>query len=186
MQERDGSIIAPSAADRLIAAHDGDVALLYIYITRTGCTDMERAAGDLCRTMQEISSAEEKLRRMGLLSAAGAKRPAPAEGLPQYTAADLTRRSQEDPGFSIILAEARNVMGRTLSSNDMRILFGIYDYLALPTDVILTLLHYCGGVHPPRKGKGGARLPAQDPARHTPGPQSYRAQVYKRVGGDGL
>lgn len=144
MQDRDGSIIAPSAADRLIAAHDGDVALLYIYITRTGCTDMERAAGDLCRTMQEISSAEEKLRRMGLLGAAGAKRPAPAEGLPQYTAADLTRRSQEDPGFSIILAEARNVMGRTLSSNDMRILFGIYDYLALPTDVILTLLHYCG------------------------------------------
>ncbi len=145
MQEKDNGIIAPAAADRLIAAHDGDVALLYIYIMRTGCTDAERAAGELCRTMGEISAAEEKLRRMGLLLGdAGGKRPAPALSLPQYTAADLSRRSQEDPSFSIIIAEAQNVMGRTLSSNDLRVLFGIYDYLALPTDVILTLLHYCG------------------------------------------
>lgn len=145
MQGKDSSIIAPAAADRLIAAHDGDVALLYIYIMRTGCTDAERAAGELCRTMGEINAAEEKLQRMGLLvGAAGDRRPAPALSLPQYTAADLSRRSQEDPAFSIIIAEAQKVMGRALSSNDLRVLFGIYDYLALPTDVILTLLHYCG------------------------------------------
>ena len=47
------------AADRLIAAHDGDVALLYLYIMRRGGCDMEKAAMELCRTMQEISSASE-------------------------------------------------------------------------------------------------------------------------------
>ena len=144
MQNKADNIIAPAAADRLISAHDGDVALLYIYIMRTGSRDMEQAANRLCRTMQEIQAAEEKLRRMGLLSAdAGRETVLAADELPQYTAADLSRRSAEDPAFSIILAEARGVMGRTLSSSDMNILFGIYDYLALPTDVILMLLHYC-------------------------------------------
>ena len=38
--------IPAAAADKLIAAHDGDVALLYIYYTRTGCTDPEQAAHD--------------------------------------------------------------------------------------------------------------------------------------------
>lgn len=143
MQDKADRLMAPSAADRLIAAHDGDVALLYIYILRTGCTDRERAAGELCRTLQEIQSAEEKLRRMGLLEGAALPRPSLSEGLPQYTAADLSRHAQDNPGFSIILAEAKQVMGKNLSSNDMRILFGIYDYLALPTDVVLMLLHYC-------------------------------------------
>ena len=47
------------AADRLIAAHDGDVALLYLYIVRTGGLDAERAAGALCRTSREIEAAAE-------------------------------------------------------------------------------------------------------------------------------
>ena len=55
-----------TAADRLIAAHDGDVALLYIYRKRTGCCDLEQAARDLCRTMQEVRAAQEKLQRIGL------------------------------------------------------------------------------------------------------------------------
>ena len=66
-----------SIADALIAAHDGDVALLYIYLRRRGGEDLERAATELCRTMGEISAAREKLQRMGLLPEAGAA-PAPA------------------------------------------------------------------------------------------------------------
>ena len=65
-ENRTENSISSADADKLIAAHDGDVALLYIYYTRTGCTDPEQAAHDLCRTLREISSAEEKLNRMGL------------------------------------------------------------------------------------------------------------------------
>ena len=39
-----GNFIPAQTADRLIAAHDGDVALLYLYRLRTGETDCERAA----------------------------------------------------------------------------------------------------------------------------------------------
>lgn len=140
-----------STADALIAAHDGDVALLYIYLCRHGGDDMEQAARELCRTMGEISAAREKLQRMGLLpgnTAPGTQpgqpiKPSPAEELPEYETEDLVRRSKEDAGFSAIVTEAQKVLGHVLSSSDLKRLFGIYDYLALPPEVILMLLNHC-------------------------------------------
>lgn len=148
-----------SIADKLISAHDGDIALLYIYISATGCTDMEQAAHDLCRTMKEISAAYEKLQRMGLLSSPALERPVqkvtiePARELPQYKAEDVAQRSKEDGAFSVILSEAAQVIGHTLNSNDMKTLFGVYDYLALPAEVILELLNYCAELFHERYGE---------------------------------
>ena len=73
MQEKttEKSNISASVADRLIAAHDGDAALLYIYLARNPAADLDRAAHDLCRTMREVADAEEKLRRMALLPIPG-------------------------------------------------------------------------------------------------------------------
>ena len=139
-------------ADKLIAAHDGDVALLYIYLLRTGSGELEGAARDLCRTMGEVSAAYEKLQRMGLLSGgSGApaaekeppRHPEPAEELPEYETEDLVRRSREDAGFAAVVQEAQKVLGHVLSSSDLKRLFGIYDYLALPPEVILMLLNHC-------------------------------------------
>ena len=58
-------------ADSLIAAHDGDVALLYIWLSQNGALDADKAARELCRTEGEIKNAYEKLMR--LIPAAGAK-----------------------------------------------------------------------------------------------------------------
>ena len=149
-----------SAADKLIAAHDGDVALLYLYIMRTGSEDMERAACELCRTMNEISAAREKLQRMGLLDAVPPVReqPArsaplpPAEELPQYRAEDIVLRSRSDGDFAAIVTEAQQVLGHTLSSSDLTKLFGIYDYLAIPAEVLMMLLHHCADEHNAKYG----------------------------------
>lgn len=143
--------ISDQAADKLIAAHDGDVALLYLYRLRHGGLDEEAAARDLCRTLQDIRAAEEKLRRMGLAEgdvpapALNPDRvaPAPEEALPQYSREDMTKLSRGNQALEVIYAEAAQVLGRTLGANDMRVLLGIYDYLALPPEVILVLLHYC-------------------------------------------
>ena len=172
--------IPAAAADKLIAAHDGDVALLYIYYSRTGCTDPERAAHDLCRTLREISSAEEKLGRMGLcpgsapaLSAPAVPAPAAAEKLPpedvmpEYTAEDIVQRSKSDEKFSVILAEAKRVFARNLNSSDMKMLFGVYDYLALPAEVILELLNYCAEAAA-EKGQG-----------KRPSPRSVEKEAYR-------
>lgn len=138
--------------DRLIAAHDGDVALLYLYLLRTGDADTERAARALCRTLGEIDAAEEKLRRMELLPAGEApqKQP-PAEEHREYTAEDIVRRTDEDPGFAATVVEAQKVLGHTLSGTDLKTLFGFYDYLALPPEVILELLNYCVAISPGRR-----------------------------------
>ncbi len=144
--------IPVQALDRLIAAHDGDVALLWLYWRRCGSLDAEKAAHDLCRTLQEIRAAEEKLRRMELLDAVPSPVPAPAperpepapeEELPQYSAEEIRRRSEPVPALKTIYAEAAQVLGRALGGNDLRVIFGIYDHLGLPPEVILELLHFC-------------------------------------------
>lgn len=149
-QDRSNSI-SSAIADKLISAHDGDVALLYIYMVRRGGHDLDAAARDLCRTMSEISAAAEKLQRMGLMpdGAAPAKAAAkeeklpPPDEIPQYRSEDIVRRCKENGEFAVVVAEAQTALMHTLSSVEMKTLFGIYDYLALPPEVIMMLINYC-------------------------------------------
>ena len=151
----------PAARDKLIAAHDGDTALLWLWLCRSGVYNGDRAAEELCRTLGEMDRAYEKLCRMGLYPITPDRKeapPTPAEELPQYTVNDVLRRSSEDGSFKAVLQEAERVLGRSLSSPDMKILFGIYDYLALPTEVIFVLLNYCTELYRHKYGPG--RLPS--------------------------
>ena len=148
MQEK---LSEKSIAEKLVAAHDGDVALLYIYRRLTGSTDPEQAARDLCRTIAEVRAADEKLGRLlsgtpaPLQSAAAS--PAPSlpedEEEPEYRAEEIARIAREDRDFHSLVSEASVVLGRTLSSTDTRTLFQIYQHMGLPADVLHTLLHYC-------------------------------------------
>jgi len=143
-------------AEQIIAAHDGDVALLWLCLRLDPSCGLEDAARALCRTRAEMEAAHEKLCRMGLAEAPEReappeKRPAstsapklqPAEELPEYTARDLAVRSREDPRFAALVTEAQRALGRILSTSDLKKLFGLYDYLALPPEVIMMLLNYC-------------------------------------------
>lgn len=151
----------PAARDKLIAAHDGDTALLWLWLCRSGVYNGDRAAEELCRTLGEMDRAYEMLCRMGLYPITPDRKEtpsSPAEELPQYTVNDVLRRSSEDGSFKAVLQEAERVLGRSLSSPDMKILFGIYDYLALPTEVIFVLLNYCTELYRQKYGPG--RLPS--------------------------
>lgn len=163
MQNLPQNIIPDAAADRLIAAHDGDVALLYLWLMRHDY-DCDSAANALCRTRREIEAAREKLVRMELITelpsepqmpAAGTRpKLPPAEQLPEYTAGDIIRRSESDSGFSAVIDEAKRLYGRNLSTAELKTLFGIYDYLALPVEVIYTLLTYCFTLFAEKYGPG--------------------------------
>lgn len=128
-------------ADKLLRAADGDCALLYLWLLRG------RPAADFCRltgvSSERAEAAAAKLRAMELLAGGGAKLPPAENERPEYTAEEIVRRAGEDSSFRGILSEAERVAGHTLSGADTRILFGIYDYVGLPTDVIIELLHYC-------------------------------------------
>ena len=147
-------------AEHLIAAHDGDVTLLWLFLRQNPGAALEDAARALCRTRAELEAACEKLLRLDLpelmavpapeprRSAPKQPIPEPAEELPEYTAEDLTARSREDSRFATIITEAQRALGRVLSTSDLKKLFGLYDYLALPPEVLMMLLNYCAANTP--------------------------------------
>ena len=149
--------ISARDADRLIASGDGSCALLYLYLLRQGSG---RGSGEAARALRltpaQVSAAAEKLREMGLLEGGMAKLP-PPEVLPEYTAEDVVHRAESDAAFRGVLEEAERLLGRTLSGADLKLLFGVYDHLGLPPEVILLLLHHC--VEEYREKYGPGRLP---------------------------
>ena len=161
-------VLSKQDIEKLIAAHDGDMALLYLYSRCRGVSG-EDAARDLCMTAAAVEAAEEKLLRLGLtLDRAGTAAVAtpaapepkkgrvilePAEERPSYSSDDIAKRAEEDEAFQTVIYEAQQVMGRMLNSNDMKILFGMYDYLGLPAEVIMVLMNYCVQRYEDRKSR---------------------------------
>ena len=48
-------LITNKDCDKLLRAHDGDCALLFLWHAATGSSDLEQAAGDLCMTPASLS-----------------------------------------------------------------------------------------------------------------------------------
>ena len=164
--------IPQDAAEKLIRAHDGDVALLFLYITHTGCTNSERAAAALCKTLAEIDAAAEKLKRMGLYPSesrvirssfgtvqgkegqVSAGDELSKDNAPEYTVSDVAECVKVDSGFAAVRDEAAVIMGRPLNSDELKRLLVIYNYIGLPADVIYLLLHYCSDISQNSDGQG--------------------------------
>ena len=142
-------------ADRLLACADGLCALLYLHIQRNGGFSLNAAARDLKCSEADIAAAAGRLRQMGLILSP--EPPLPSEDLPEYSGGDIARRMKSDSGFEAVVLETQQALGRLLSANDLRILFGIYDYFGLPADVIFVLVHHCVETYQARAGAG--RMP---------------------------
>ena len=159
--------ISRADADRLLERADGMAALLYLHIRRHGTFAPKTAAGELRASAGDIDRAAQTLQRLGLLEPSAAY-PLEQDELPQYTAGDIAQRAQGDSAFDGVVREAQRLLGRHLNTNDLRILFGIYDYLALPAEVIYLLLNHCIEAYQHKNGEG--RLPSfryiETEARH--------------------
>ena len=150
--------IPPEDAEKLLALNDGDAALLYLCILRSGgALDVARAAGELRRTEAAVRASAAVLSRAGLLSRAEEKPLPPPEELPEYDARDILRRSSTDSAFKALVGEAQRVMGHALSGADLKTLFGIYDRLGMSGEVIMLLINHCAARLKKRYGEG--RLP---------------------------
>ena len=116
------------AADRLMGAGNGDAALLYLWLLRRG--------GRL-----EPEAARRALKwDVPRLEAALSARMEP-EGPPEYTAADITRELEDGASsFPGLVNEVQRRLGKILSTSDLKSLYTLYDYLALPAEVICLLV----------------------------------------------
>ena len=141
-------VLSGQVAQRLIAGGNGDAALLYLaLLRRRGDAGAAQLAGDLGWPEDRLRRAEAALMGLGLLGshrpAAGEPQP-PRRDRPEYTRADMTSLLEGDSRFSALTAEVERKLGKRLSTADLQILTGLYDYLGLPAEVIFLLVGHCG------------------------------------------
>ena len=156
--------------DRLIRAGDGDAALLYLYILKArGQSTPAEAAAALGKSVGGISTAMAVLSRLGLVRfdeatetpAQGAfggimERP-PIEEPHQYSVTEIEGELKAGSEFHALVQEAQNSLGKIMSPDELLRLYGIYDALRIPTEVILQLITHC---ITESRGHGIGRMPS--------------------------
>ena len=143
-------IISIESVRRLLAAGNGDSALLYL------CR--AAALSDVATGFTEarLECAAALLRQLGLDERQN-PRFQTSEQRPEYTEEDLRRHRLGNPGFTRLLGEVQRSLGRTLSTEELKILLAMTDYLGLPGEVVNVLVHYC--VERGRS-RGAGRMPS--------------------------
>ena len=152
LPEKNISITA-SAADKLIASGDGLAALLYIYLLKNGSAELPKMSADLKKSENEIERAFSTLISLGLAAGDTSESvPERADELPEYTIDDVNNELKSGAEFRDLVNGIESCLGRLLSSDDLRKLFGIYDHLGLPPEVILFLVNFCDAEYKERYG----------------------------------
>lgn len=140
--------LTAAAADRLLRCGSGDAALLYLHLLRRGGQfSPEGARQALGWTADRVNAAYTALAGLALVDQTAPPTPAatPPEpsGPPDYTSADIAREMDAGGVFPHLVTELERRLGKVLSPADLKILLSIYDYLALPPEVILMLCTWC-------------------------------------------
>ena len=145
LPEDEGVTLSGPVTRRLLEQGDGDAALLYIcLLRRRGAISTAQAAQELRWDAQRTAAAEDKLRQMELLGPAQPERePQPSQEPPTYQRQDVTECLEKDGIFRALTAEVERKLGKRLSTPDLSMLLGLYDYLGLPPDVIFLLVGHC-------------------------------------------
>lgn len=147
-----------SDADKLLGCSNLLCMKLYLYLLRAGkSVTPERAAEDLGIAPAELKKAAKELKSMGLMSTAGKGKLPPEQKIPEYEKTYIVKRSMEDANFEGLQIEAANILGHTLSTQELNTLFGIYDHLGLPPEVVCILMNSC--LEEVREKYGPGRLP---------------------------
>ena len=145
--------ISAEIANRLVSKGSGDAALLYIALLRRHGTVPPRAlAGELRWEKNRIEAAETAVRELGLL--APADLPEPADEKPDYHQDDIAEKLDNSEEFRTLTAQVERRLGKKLTTPDIAVLLGLYDYLGLPTDVIFLLVCHCAERIARRYGEG--------------------------------
>ena len=125
---------------KLLGAASADACLLYIYL-KAG-NDPDGAEEALNMSPSRLSCAAATLRQLGLWSGEKAA-PILAGERPSYSERDVLEASDYDSSFRGLCGEVQRLMGRTLNTEELKILLGFVRYLGLPTEVISMLVVYC-------------------------------------------
>ena len=155
LAQEENIVLGAGAVRRLIEWRNGDAALLYLCLARSGAAEPEKLRAELDWNEARFAAAESALRSMGLVgpmvpqrpsapqnTGSPAQEPPPENATPDYSREDVMNKLESDASFAALLREVERKLGR-LSDPSVRKLLGLYDYLGLPADVIFLLVNYC-------------------------------------------
>ena len=125
---------------KLLGAASGDAALLYLYI-HSGA-DVDGAEKALGFTQTRMTCAAATLRQLGLWPEERKNAIAPGER-PSYSEKDVLDAMDTDNSFRLLYGEVQRLMGRSLNTEELKILLGFIRYLGMPAEVISVLVSYC-------------------------------------------
>lgn len=131
--------ITKDQAGRLLAASNPDAALLYIYL-QSG-NDFACAESDLGISPVRLQCASAALRQAGLWQE---RRPVAMVGeRPAYSEQDVIQAASQDLDFRGLYTEVQKLLGRSLNTEELKILLGFVRYLGMPAEVVIMLVCYC-------------------------------------------
>ena len=144
-------ILSTQSIRKLLAAGNGDSALLYL-CRAAGLSDVVTGF-----TEARLECAAALLRQLGLDDSRNPRFQESAQP-PEYTEEDV-RRQMELPrsGFKPLVGEVQRCLGRTLSTEDLKLLLGMTEYLGLSGEVVRILVGYCAERG---RSRGAGRMPS--------------------------
>lgn len=129
-----------SHVQKLLSAGNGDAALLYLYI-QSG-NDPAKAEQALRLTASRYQCAAAVLRQLGLWQEEKPKF-IPTGERPVYSEQDIQSAIHQGGEFTSLYGEIQRLLGRTLNTEELKIILGFVRYLGLPADVICVMVCYC-------------------------------------------
>ena len=139
---------------KLLATASGDAAMVYLYIS---CGNrIEEAEQHLKMGQGRLSCAVATLRQLGLWEEPK-KTVIPMGERPNYTENDVFEAMDRDFDFRILYGEVQRLLGKSLNTEELKILLGFTRYLGLTPDVISVLVNYC---RDRQRQKGVSRAPS--------------------------
>ena len=125
---------------KLLSAASPDAALLYLYIQSGNL--LENAEKDLQLNPSRLSCAAATLRQLGLICDDRRCPIAPGER-PGYSEQDVLEAMDGDNTFRGLYGEVQRLLGRSLNTEELKILLGFVRYLGMTPDLISVLVCYC-------------------------------------------
>ncbi|MBQ3000296.1 MAG: DnaD domain protein [Oscillospiraceae bacterium] len=125
---------------KLLSAASGDAALLYLYIAAGNTPEDGEKALRFGATRYACAAAT--LRQLGLWPEKK-NTPVFSGERPRYSERDVVIAMEESGDFKALYGEVQRLMGRTLNTEELKILLGIVNYLGMPMEVVSVLFCYC-------------------------------------------
>ena len=125
---------------KLLSAASGDAVLLYIFLNSGNRP--EEAGRNLNMSEARLSCAAATLRQLGLWPEVQTAHILSGER-PSYSEQDVLKAMDSDVDFRSLYGEVQRLLGRSLNTEELKILLGFVRYLGMSADVISVLICFC-------------------------------------------